>query len=99
MLRAQGSVPLMQVLAVESDRLGRGMTVVIVTPSPDDRWVLITRDLSRRGLRSIAVLVDPASFGRPVTIEQPLALLQASNTPTYIVRCDEPLDVSLSIPV
>jgi uncharacterized protein (DUF58 family) len=98
-LRAQGSVPLMQVLAVESDRLGRGMTMVIVTPSPDDRWVLITRDLSRRGLRSIAVLVDPASFGRPVTIEQPLALLRASNTPAYVVRCDEPLDVSLSIPV
>jgi uncharacterized protein (DUF58 family) len=98
-LQAQGTIPLSQVLATETDRLSRGTTLVIVTPAVDDRWVLITRDLSRRGLRSIAVLVDPSSFGRTVTIEKPLMLLKASNTPTYVVRCDEPLEASLSIPI
>jgi uncharacterized protein (DUF58 family) len=98
-LRAEGSVPLMQVLATEADRLARGTTIIMVTPSPDDRWVLVSRDLTRRGLRSIAVLVDPASFGRALGLDKPLALLRATATPTYVVRCDEPLEVSLSVPV
>ena len=98
-LRAEGRIPLSQVLATETDRLGRGMTLIIVTSSPDDKWVLITRDLSRRGLRSIAVLVDPTTFGRALPLDKPLALLRAGGTPTYIVRCDEPLEASLSIPV
>jgi uncharacterized protein (DUF58 family) len=98
-LRAEGSVPLMQVLATEADRLARGTTIIMVTPSPDDRWVLVSRDLTRRGLRSIAVLVDPASFGRALGLGKPLALLRATATPTYVVRCDEPLEVSLSVPV
>lgn len=98
-LRAEGSAPLAHVLAIEADRLSRGTTLVIVTPAPDDKWVLLSRDLSRRGLRSIAVLIDPSSFGCPITLERPLALLHASGTPVYVVRCDEPLETSLSIPV
>lgn len=98
-LRAYGSVSLAQVLATESDRLVRGTTVVIITPSPDDRWVIITRDLAQRGLRSIAVLVDPSSFGSALTVDKPLQLLRAIGTPTYVVRCDEPLEASLSVPV
>jgi len=98
-LQAEGTVPLAQILVTEADRLSRGTTLVIVTPAPDEKWVLVTRDLSRRGLRSIAVLVEPSSFGRSITAEKPLALLRAGGTPTYIVRCDEPLEVSLSVPV
>lgn len=98
-LRAQGVVPLSQILATETDRLARGTTLIIVTPASDDKWVLVTRDLSRRGLRSIAVLVDPSSFGQAVPVDKPLTLLQMSGTPTYVVRCDEPLETSLSVPV
>jgi uncharacterized protein (DUF58 family) len=96
-LRAQGSIPIAQALAIETDRLGRGMTIVVVTPAADDRWVLITRDLTRRGLRSIAVMIDPTTFGQGFGIEKVLELLKASNTPTYVVRRDEPLESALSV--
>ena len=98
-LQAEGGIPISQVLASESDRLTRGTTLVIITPAPDEHWVLVSRDLSRRGLRSIAVLLEPLSFGRTISAERPLALLQASNTPTYLVHCDESLAASLSIAV
>ena len=98
-IRAEGSAPIAHVLVTEADRLSRGTTLVVVTPATDESWVLITRDLSRRGLRSIAVLVDPASFGKSVRIDKPLTLLRASATPTYVIRRDEPLEASLSIPV
>jgi uncharacterized protein (DUF58 family) len=98
-LQAQGKVPLAQVLATETDRLGRGMTLIIVTPSPDHRWVLMARDISRRGLRNIVVLVDPTTFGQALPLDEPLALLQASATPAYVVRRDDPLEASLSVPV
>lgn len=97
-LRAEGSVPLAHVLVTEADRLSRGTTLVIVTPATDDAWVLTARDLSQQGLRSIAVLIDPASFGVAFPMDKPLTLLRASATPTYLVRCDEPLEASLSIP-
>jgi uncharacterized protein (DUF58 family) len=96
-LRAQGAVPISQVLATETDRLSRGTTIVIITPAPDEKWVFISRDLSRRGLRSIAVVVDSASFGRVGTVGDPLALLKASGTPAYVVRCGDQLESSLSI--
>src|SRR4051812_14177964 len=39
-LRAHGAQPLAEVLAAESVRFGRNCTLVIITPSLDERWVV-----------------------------------------------------------
>lgn len=38
-LRAYGSASLAEVLSAESARFGRNCTLVVITPSLDERWV------------------------------------------------------------
>lgn len=95
-IRAQGLSSLAQVLAVESKHLRRGTTLLIITPSTDRRWVLTARDLARRGLRSIAVLLDAQSFGREADPQTLVAELAASHIPSCIIRRDDDLRIALS---
>jgi uncharacterized protein (DUF58 family) len=96
MTEATGTVPLTQVLLTEGDRLGRGITLVVITPAMDNTWVAASRELMRRGARVIAVVVDPTAFGGtgdPLTI---MSELRASKIPTYLVRKDDDLAAALS---
>ncbi len=96
MMRAEGEIPLTQVLLSEGERLGRGVTLVAITPSLDRTWVAASRDLVRRGVRLVAVVVDPESFGGPGGAEAVIAELQASRVPAYLVRNGDDLARALS---
>jgi len=95
-IQAGGFSPLAQVLAAEGKHLRRGTTLIIITPSTDRHWVLIARDLTRRGLRSTAILLDARSFGCDVGTEALVAELAASHIPTCVVHRDDDLRVALS---
>lgn len=95
-ISAQGEVSLAQILISEGDRLGRGITLVVITPSLDRHWIAAARDVMRRGVRLIAVLVDPATFGGPAGVEAALGELQASRIPAYVVRNGDNLAQALS---
>jgi uncharacterized protein (DUF58 family) len=58
-VQADGPVPLRHLLAEGLQRVGRGMTVVIVTPSLDRGWVSRLADLRRRGIACVVCIVDP----------------------------------------
>jgi uncharacterized protein (DUF58 family) len=96
MLRAQGEIPLAQVLLSEGERLGRGVTLVVITPSLDRTWVAAARDLSRRGARMIAIVVDPESFGGAGDAQDIIGELQASSVPAYLAREGDDLTRALS---
>ncbi len=100
---AEGSIPLSQVLAAESVHFTRDTTAIVVTSSIDTDWVVEMRRLRTRGVRPIAVLIDPATFlqeGSAVHLERGtqsvLTDLVASRIPTYLVRYGDPLEVALS---
>jgi hypothetical protein len=61
-------------------------------------WVAALRELQRRGVYSVAVVVDGLSFGPTVSIEPVLNELLASGIVSYRVGRDEPLDHALGIP-
>ena len=95
-LRATGTMPLDQLLTIEGDQMGRGTTVIVITPSTRGTWVEASQRLVRRGLRVIGVLIDSESFdGRP-GVRGTAALLQAIGAPTYIVSRGEDLALALS---
>jgi uncharacterized protein (DUF58 family) len=95
-IRAEGDIPLGQVLLGESMQLGRGVTLVIITPSLDSLWIAAARDIIRRGVRVIAVLVDPETFGGPEGAMTSISELQASRIPAYLVRNGDNMAQSLS---
>lgn len=95
-LQAQGELPVDQVVQAEVQVFPRGTTVIVVTPTTDERWATIARQLQRRGLRVVTVLVEPGSFGGRKSAEPLAAFLQANNMTTYMVRNGDNLTVALS---
>ncbi|HMO58423.1 MAG TPA: DUF58 domain-containing protein [Roseiflexaceae bacterium] len=90
-LRAYGSTSLAEVLAAEGARFGRNCTLVVITAGLDERWVSSLQHLLYRGVRAMAIIVDPESFGgwrTTAAIEVRLAELRV---PTFIYRAGDDL--------
>jgi uncharacterized protein (DUF58 family) len=98
-IRAVGTVPLAQIIAAEGRGLGRNTSVVVITPSDDLKWVDSLRDLRRRGIRGIGVVLDTASFGRPTATDAVLAGLRQNGIRSYRVCEGDSLAAALATPV
>jgi len=95
---ATGDAPIANLLNEEQRRFGRHTTLIVVTPSTEDRWLTAVQSLAQRGVRLAVILVDPSSFGSP---NSPLLLygeLTASNIMTYVLRNGDDLSLALSAP-
>jgi uncharacterized protein (DUF58 family) len=94
-IQATGHIPISQVLAGEGARLARHTTLIVITPSTDHRWVTALRGLRSRGVHGVAVLLAGRTFGPAPDWAPVLADLQSSGLPTYLVRHDDDLAVTL----
>lgn len=95
-LRAEGQVPISDMIQAEMHLMPRGTTVVVITPDPSERWAMAARELMRRGLRVVSVLVNPASFGSMRSSEPLMNLLQANGMVVYMVNAGDNLTGVLS---
>jgi uncharacterized protein (DUF58 family) len=95
-LRAEGDIPIADVLQTESNIFPRGTTVIVVTPTVRENWATAARQLVRRGLRVVTVLIDPQSFGGHRSSDGLVNLLHANNLLTYVVRNGDNLTATLS---
>jgi uncharacterized protein (DUF58 family) len=95
-LRGTGEVPIDHLLNAEAEQIPRGTTLIIVSPSASQMTATAARQLERRGVRVIVVLIDPASFGGRRSAAGVKALLQAAGTPTYLIREGDALEEVLS---
>ena len=85
-LRAEGRIPLPEILYRETSRLARGSTIIIVTPSVNVRWARTARHLSTTGLRVVPVLIDPQGFGGDSGAAQVLAELEVAGIKPVLVQ-------------
>lgn len=95
-LRAGGDVPLQDMLYAESHLFPRGTTLIVVTPGTRPEWATAARQLTRRGLRLVTILVNPASFGGPRPADGLFYTLQAQGMVAYLVNSGDNLTVALS---
>jgi len=86
-LRAEGQMPIHEVLAMEHTLFGPGTTVVAISPSPDERWLGALRALQDRGARPVAVMIHAPSFDVRLsgTVVSTASLL-TSSIPTFRVE-------------
>ncbi len=102
--RAEGDVPLADLLMREGKRFGRHTTVLVVTPSTDERWVESLQSLAQRGVKLAAVLLEPSTFvpaeGPPEGGDRSSLLvfgaLAASDIYTYLVKRSDDLAHALA---
>lgn len=95
-LRAEGQVAIEDVLDAEVQIFPRGTTVIVVSPSTNEAFATTMRQLVRRGLRAVPIVVDPESFGGRYSAVPLAEMMQASNMITYLVRCGDNLSAVLS---
>jgi uncharacterized protein (DUF58 family) len=97
-LHASGRIPLSEIVTAEGAHLGRNTTAIMVTPTHQRYWIAAARDISRRGVKVVTVLIDPHSFGSPRSNEHLVPELAASGILTYMVREGDDLAQALATP-
>jgi uncharacterized protein (DUF58 family) len=85
-LRAEGGLPLHEILYRETTGMARGSTLIIVTPSVNVRWARTARHLASTGLRVVSVLIEAESFGGPPGAAHVAAELEVAGLTPIIVR-------------
>lgn len=95
-LRTQGQVPISDLLNAEAHLFPRGTTLIVVTPTTREHWGTAARQLARRGLRVVTVLVNPGSFNSSRSSDQLAAMLQANGMVTYTVNNGDNITAVLS---
>jgi uncharacterized protein (DUF58 family) len=95
-LRAKGEVSIQDMLNMESHLFARGTTVIVVTPAHDESWALGARQLARRGLRVVTVLINGETFGGPRSSVPLATLLAASGMVSYLINEGDDLTAVLS---
>lgn len=94
--RAVSEVRVGDLLNVEGRRFGRHTTLVVVTPSVDEAWVLALLQLSGRGVKVAAVLLEPSTFGGSGNALHVVGSLAAADVWTYLVKRGEDLSTALA---
>jgi uncharacterized protein (DUF58 family) len=97
-IRAEGTIPLAEIVAAEGAHLGRNTTAIIITSTDQKGWIAAARAISQRGVRVIAVLIESQSFGRVFGNEGLVPELSASGIPTYLIREGDDLTEALARP-
>jgi uncharacterized protein (DUF58 family) len=93
---AGGNVPFAHLIATDGIRLNRNDTVVAVSGDPSPEWALALQHIQRRGVNSVAIVIDGTSFGRTVSYAPLLGELEANGIPTYRVRRGDDIAAALS---
>lgn len=93
---AEGGIPFGQLIATEAVRLSRNDTILAISADPDPSWARALREMRRRGVQSMAVVVDGRSFSPGPSYGPLLDELEATGIPRYLVRRGQPIDHALS---
>ena len=97
-IRAQGNVPIEDVIELESPHFPRGGTLILITPGAREAIVKGVQLLDRKGLRIVSILIDPESFGGSRSAAHLESLMQGANQLTYSVKSGDNLSAALSDP-
>ncbi len=97
LVRADGDVPLHQVLTRHEGVFGRYSTLVAITPSPRQEWAEVLGELGRRGAQAVAVLLEADTFGGPAGPLLAYGALVAGDVLVYSVRRGDDLSLALGL--
>ena len=95
-VNATGRIPFARVLTAEMEHLPRHTTLVAISPATDHMWVAAMRDIRRRGVHDLAVLLAANTFGDAPSHQDTLADLLASGIPTHLIACGQDISAALS---
>lgn len=96
MSKSEGNTPIGDALIRDEPLWGHQSSLIVVTASPHEDWVLALGQLAKRGVRVVVALVDGSSFGGFLDTREVLEPLYLAGIPTYLVRQGDDLPAALS---
>lgn len=95
-LQAIGDHSLEEVIKIESPRIPRGATVILITPSVDTNYLAAMRQMGYGGRGTVLIQIDAESFGGRAGSGAITTAASKQGVPVRIIRNGSPLDVALS---
>lgn len=97
-VEAVGHFPFAHLAATDAMRLNRNDTLVAVSADPSPEWARALHHIQRRGVNSMAIIIDGSTFGHTSSYHALLSELESAAIPTYLVRRSESIAAALSQP-
>ena len=97
-LRAKGDLPVWGLLSSQLVHLTRGSTIILITPSTDDKIFSVVLELIQRGVIPVVILIDQVSFGGTQEINDLESKLVTRGILTFIVKNGDSLKSALENP-
>ncbi len=98
-VEADGAFPFSHLISTDGIRLNRNDTVVAISADPSRDWAVALQQIQRRGVNSVAVVIDGSTFGRPFDYDPLLIELEASGISTYRIQRDDAIEQALAQPL
>jgi uncharacterized protein (DUF58 family) len=95
-VRADGQSTFGELLLSEGALFTRNSTVIAITPSTKDEWVQSIIGILARNVQTVAVLVEPSTFGSPNSSLITVSDLASVNIPTYLVKYGDDISRALA---
>jgi uncharacterized protein (DUF58 family) len=93
--KADGKVPIDDLLTFQAERFATGSVVVVLLPSDNRNIAKTLRHIIDRGATVIVVLLDSLSFGGRKPAADVARSLMAAGCHVYIVRCGQDIPTAL----
>lgn len=97
-LQAEGEMPLWGLISSQLSHLARGSTIIIITPSSDQRLMTVIMELIQRGLMPVVILIDQDSFGGLHTASDLESSLVNHGILTFLIQEGDDIKTKLESP-
>lgn len=95
-VRADGTVPFGELLLAESGLFDRNSTLIVITSSTHEEWAHSLIEIVSRGVQSVAVIVEPSTFGSGDSALFVVSDLASMGVPTYLVKYGDDISRALA---
>ena len=97
-VEGKGNLPFSHLIATDAVRLNRNDTIVAISADPNPTWVATLQESQRRGINSIAIVVDGSTFGLETSYDPIIGKLEDTRVPYYRVHRGDALEDVLGKP-
>jgi len=97
-LKAEGDLPLWGLITSHMAHMVRGSTIVVITPSADEKIITVVMEMLHRRLTPVVILIDQVSFGGNEDVSKLELTLVDRGILTFVVREGDNLKEVLESP-
>jgi uncharacterized protein (DUF58 family) len=97
-VRAEGTTPFWHLVSNQIIHMARGTTMILITPSNDEKLFTVVMELVQRGLIPVVILIDQSSFGGEAEASVLEEKLTRQGVMTFTIKADDQLKSALESP-